>query len=385
MLYGIYDVYTIDIRMATLDHKLLPLRELDVRDIERWRALAETAIEPNPFFDPDYLMPLARSLGDFDDVALAVVADGDSWLGCMPVGRVGRWHRIPLPSTSVWRGRGPTQALLGTPLIAAARTHDAVATLLDGVVRSPGSSFTGLEALVEDGPVFAALRSALEQTGLRALRFDRVERALLTRRPECDYLEQALTAKHRRQVRGQWRKLCAQLGEEPQVVDRAGEPAAVAELIELEGRSHLAERGNVLRSDPAQARFFTEMCAAFAARGRLQLLSLQTGDRTLAMKCNLLADPGIFYLKIAYDESYAKLSPGVQLEVRMYSLFHERSQALWVDSCATPENESCNRMLPSRRALVTLAILEPTVRALATVPIIRGARHLRNRRKRLAV
>lgn len=359
---------------------LVPLSGLEARDLGHWRELVEVALEPNPFFEPDYLLPLARGLGELNEVALAVVAEGDSWVACMPVHRVDRWHRIPLPSISSWRGHGLLPALLGTPLISSARAHDATVALLGSVAPSPGSFFTAFEWLVEDGPAFGVLRSALAELGLRSLLFERYERAFLTRRPACDYLEEALIRKHRRYLRSQWRNLGEELGVELEIVDRAGEQAAVAQFVELEGRSYLAERGSVLSSDPGHVRFFVEMCAAFAARGRLQLLVLQAGDQTIAMKCNLLADPGVFYLKIAYDGRYARFSPGIQLEARMFTLFHERPQASWIDSCASSNNETFNRLLPGRRSLVTLTIADSTIRTLATAPIVRGARYLRNRR-----
>jgi hypothetical protein len=359
---------------------LVPLNGLGAGDLGRWRELADVVLEPNPFFEPDYLLPLARSLGELDEVALAVVTEGDSWVACMPVHRADRWHRIPLPSIFAWRGRGLLPALIGTPLISSARAQDATVALVGSLARSPGSFFAALECLVEGGPVFHAVRSALAESGLRSLCFEHVERAFLTRRPEDDYLEQAMGAKRRRNLRAQWRSLGEELGEELQVVDRADEEAAVAQFIELEGRSHLAELGTVLSSDPGQARFFGEMCAAFAARGRLQLLALQAGDHTIAMKCNILADPGVFYLKIAYEEKYARFSPGIQLEARMFTLFHERTRAGWIDSCASPNNETFNRLLPGRRSLVTLAIADRTIRTLPAIPIIRGAAYLHGRR-----
>jgi CelD/BcsL family acetyltransferase involved in cellulose biosynthesis len=366
--------------MGELQYRVVALRELGDDDLERWRELAAVAVEPNPFFEADYLLPLARALGELDDVSLALVAERDSWLACMPVHRPARWRRIPVPSTSMWRGGGLLLALVGTPLVSRECVREATAALLGGVARSPGSFFTALECLVEDGPFFDALAPALSDAGVRSLRYEQSERAFLTRRAECDYLEQAMDAHHRRGLRAQWRRLTDALGQEPEVVDRAGDPDAVQELIELEGRSYLAARGTVLQSNPAEARFFVEMCAAFAAEDRLQLLALQAGDRTIAIKCNLLADPGIFFLKVAYDESYRRFSPGIQLETRMFTIFQERAQARWMDSCAYPDNETWNKLLPERRSLVTLTVLGPTLRACAALPIIRGTRYLRARR-----
>jgi hypothetical protein len=158
-----------------------------------------------------------------------------------------------------------------------------------------------------------------------------------------------------------------------------GEPAAVEELIEIEGSSKLAAGGMVLKSDPAYERFFREMCAGFAAAGRLQLHALRFGDQTLAIRCNLLADPGIFYFKVAYDESFAHFSPGIRLEVESFHLFHDHTQSEWVDSCSDPNNETMNRLLPERRTLVTLGLVKPGLRAPATAAALRAGRALRER------
>ena len=158
-----------------------------------------------------------------------------------------------------------------------------------------------------------------------------------------------------------------------------GEPAAVNELIEIEGASRLAAGGMVLKSDAAYERFFREMCAGFAAAGRLQLHALRYGDQTLAIRCNLLADPGIFYFKVAYDESFAQFSPGIRLEVESFHLFHDRPQSEWVDACSDPNNETMNRLLPERRTLITLVLIKPGPRAHVTAAAIRAGRALRER------
>jgi hypothetical protein len=180
-------------------------------------------------------------------------------------------------------------------------------------------------------------------------------------------------------MRRRWKKLDAQLGGEPQVVDVAGDSAAVEELIEIEGASRLAAGGMVLRADPAYEQFFREMCAGFAAAGRLQLHALRYGDQTLAIRCNLLADPGIFYFKVAYDEAFAEFSPGIRLEVESFHLFHERAQSEWVDSCSDPNNETMNRLLPQRRKLLTLVLVKPGLRGPVTSAALRAGQGLRER------
>jgi len=362
--------------VAAMTVRRIPLADIGEPELERWRRLAAAAIEPNPFFEPEYVLAQARALDAVGDVALAIVTDADAWTACMPVRRQRSWHRIPIASVSTWRGSEALPSLVGTPLLS---TPEAAAPLVRGLVATAGSSFAALEWLVADGPAYAPISDAIAQSGLRCIEFERFERAFLTRRPQDDYFERSMKGKHRGVMRRRWKKLDAQLGGEPVVVDVTGDPAAVQELIEIEGASRLAAGGMVLRSDPAYEAFFREMCAGFAAVGRLELHALRLGDRTLAVRCNLVADPGIFYFKVAYDEAFAQFSPGIRLEVESFHRFHDRQQSEWVDSCSDPNNETMNRLLPERRELVTLVLVKPGVRAALTTGALRAGRRLRER------
>ncbi|MGZ4185672.1 MAG: GNAT family N-acetyltransferase [Solirubrobacteraceae bacterium] len=359
-----------------MDVHHIPITHVGDAELGRWRRLAAAAIEPNPFFEPEYVLAQARALDATNDVTLVVVTDGDTWAACVPVRRLGSWHRIPISSQSTWRGSAALPALLGTPLVTA---PEAARVLVDSLVATQGSSFVALEWLVADGAVYSAISDAIARSGVRCIEFEHFERAFLTRRAEDDYFERSMKGKHRGVMRRRWKKLDQQLGGEPRVVDVTGDPAAVEELIEIEGASRLAAGGMVLRSDPAYEVFFREMCAGFAAVGRLELLALRFGDQTLAIRCNLLADPGIFYFKVAYDEALAQFSPGIRLEVESFHQFHARAQSEWVDSCSDPNNETMNRMLPERRRLVTLVLIKPGLRAPATAAAVRAGRGLRER------
>jgi CelD/BcsL family acetyltransferase involved in cellulose biosynthesis len=121
------------------------------------------------------------------------------------------------------------------------------------------------------------------------------------------------------------------------------------------------------------------MCREFADAGRLQLLELRGGGETLAMKCNLLAGDTIFCFKIAYEEKWASLSPGIQLELDMLKLFHEESEARFIDSCADANNSMINRLWPDRRSLVTQVLPGHGASGRAARPALIAARSLRER------
>ena len=357
---------------------LIPLADLSANDVAAWRQLGALALEPNPFHEPDYVLSLAAGLGVTNQVGLLVVRDGPDWRACAPVHR-GRWHRVPAPSLSTWRGH-VLYGLLGTPLIARERSTEALEALIAGMLDADRVSFAALEWVTGDGPIGAELERVLGE-GHRSICFERFSRAAVHRREEPTYLEETLSPKHRREVRRQRRKLGEALDSELEVVDRAGEDAAYGEFIQMEAVAK-QEKGTVLRADPGHAAFFREMCRRFAEQDRLQLLELRAANRTLAAKCNLIAGDTIFCFKITFDKSWATYSPGIQLEVELLRLFHERSEARMMDSCADPNNAMINRLWPDRRTLVTKTLPKRGLAGTVTAMTLLAARSVRNRNQR---
>src|SRR3954447_21299364 len=158
------------------------------------------------------------------------------------------------------------------------------------------------------------------------------------------------------------RRLSEQLGAPLETVDRPDDPEAVRRFLELEASTWKGRDGGAMLSNGRHARFFAEICERFSRAGRLELLELGAGSKTVAMKCNLVADPGIFCFKICHDEAFARFSPGIQLELSNIDHFHE-GEAHWMDSCAAPNNQMINRLWPDRRRIATLILGRPGVRA----------------------
>jgi CelD/BcsL family acetyltransferase involved in cellulose biosynthesis len=360
--------------------ELIAIAGLSEGDLARWRELAARAVEPNPYFEPEYVLPLARGLGDLGEVSLLVVAGPGGWRACLPVHVVPRWHRVPLRSLSTWRGH-LLYGLLGTPLVAPEQPGEDLAALIDGLpTAASGTVFAGLEWVDTAGPLGDALAEVLSGHRPRPIRFERFERALVRRRAQPTYVEETLSSKHRRELRRQRRKLGEALEAEPQLVDRAGQDSAYDDFIALEASGRRADEQTVLAADPGHAAFFKEMCRGFAEQGRLQLFELQAGDQTVAAKCNLLAGNGLFCLKIAYDERWSSMSPGILLELDTLKVFHEATEAEFIDSCADPNNAMINRLWPDRRELATYALPAGDLRGRAARPALSAARSIRNRK-----
>jgi CelD/BcsL family acetyltransferase involved in cellulose biosynthesis len=354
---------------------LLPIDELTEADVAAWRELADAAVEPNPFFHPDFLMTVAAGLG-ISDVSLLTVRDGSEWLACLPVERKRGWHRVPVGGLVTWNH---LYCFLGTPLVRGDGLDTALAELLQEGLRHAGG-FLGLDLIAVDGPVNSALERAAEELGLKPVELDRFERATLARRDDGDYL--ALSAKHRRNFERLRRHLERDLDGELVLQDRSEGEAARQEFLRLEASGWKGEGGTGTAFAPVgHGELFLRICEGMADREMLQLVSAEIDGRSVAMLCNFIAGDTVFTFKIGADEDLAKYSPGIQLSILFLGFFHSMPALKRADSCAEPTNTMINRLWPDRRELGIRAIPAPNVKGVMARPALKGMAWLRRRRK----
>jgi hypothetical protein len=167
-----------------------------------------------------------------------------------------------------------------------------------------------------------------------------------------------VSARRRREFRRLRRLLDEAAGVATEVRERS-DAGGVEAFLRLEASGWKGRKGTALASRNGHAGFFREMCGEFERMGRLRVLSLEAEGRPVAMKCTVSAGDGLFYLKAAYDETFARFSPGLQLEREAVERFlADRSAGgpSWIDSCTDPANDMINRLLPDRRDLTTYVV-----------------------------
>jgi CelD/BcsL family acetyltransferase involved in cellulose biosynthesis len=342
------------------DVSLIPLANLDAEDIAAWRALAHEAIEPNPFFEPEFLLPLAVAYPQ-DIVQMLVVRRSKRWTACLPVVVRSTWGKLPVRVMTTWRTH---YSFLGTPLVAS-EGIDALVKLLNGAHRAcPG--LLVLEEISADGPVGNLLSDALSHYKGLVIDIERFKRAAARKQENRSAL--ALSTKrlseHRRLRRGLEQK-CGAL----RLVDRSSDPAAVEDFLKLEASGWKGRKGTALACRDSDALFFREACRGLAVTGRLQFLSLE-GSRTVAMQCNFIADGVIFGFKTCFDESLSRYSPGVLLMIDSLAHF-DQSDAPRLDSCSHPMNQFANSLLSDRQEIATLAIGSKDIQGFASVALVK--------------
>ncbi|MBB6182345.1 GNAT family N-acetyltransferase [Pseudorhizobium flavum] len=87
----------------------------------------------------------------------------------------------------------------------------------------------------------------------------------------------------------------------------------IDELIRIEGGGWKGRRGTAIACDATLRVFYHEFSARAAANGRLRIYRMAIDGATIAIRLGVVADNALYELKIAFDEQFRELSPGLLL------------------------------------------------------------------------
>ncbi|MFM5884648.1 MAG: GNAT family N-acetyltransferase [Novosphingobium sp.] len=321
----------------------------------QWDALAASAAEPNPFHEAWYLLPALRALDPHGSVKLLAVEQAGVLIGLLPLRHEGRYYGRPIPQLCNWIHGN---CFLGAPLVASEHRHAFWRALLDWADRQGGRSlFLHLAQIPLDGPLHGALQDVLAEQGRHAALVHREDRALLSSdlSPEA-YFDASLSGKKRKELRRQAARL-AELGtlRFERQADAADLDAWFEQFLALEHSGWKGTAGSALASHHTTADLFRAALTGAAAQGRLERLTLTLGEEPIAMLVQFLAPPGAFSYKTAFDERFARFSPGVLLQRENLAILG-RPGVAWCDSCASADHPMIDHIWRERRAIGRLSI-----------------------------
>jgi CelD/BcsL family acetyltransferase involved in cellulose biosynthesis len=208
--------------------------------------------------------------------------------------------------------------LLTTPLLWQRDPVAAAGALIDAAAAS-GAALLVLPMLALQGPARDALQAAIDARGLDWRVDASHQRAVLeTELDDETYLRSGLGAKKLKELRRQGHRL-DELGAVAVTTARA--PEAVAPALErfltLEAKGWKGRRGTGLGQHAGDARFVRSMAADLSARGAFEVTELMLDGRTIAAGLVIRQADRALFFKIAYDETLARLSIGVQLTLAL--------------------------------------------------------------------
>jgi CelD/BcsL family acetyltransferase involved in cellulose biosynthesis len=333
--------------------RFLTLDRLEPSDESAWRRLVDCSIDVNPFFEPDFVLPAARHLGSRSCGLLVLEEEGD-WLACLPVTR--RATKLQVPVLAGWH---TPYSFLGTPLVAPGGERVLPELLVNGV-RGSLTGVVVLDQISRDSAAWTAFEDAIACGDVVAVARREFDRAAFA--PDDAGEPLPLPARRRADLRRTRRRLEERLGADVEFVQLEPDDKTLREFLEMEASGWKGEAGTAFAARSTHAAFFSELCRRFAGLGRLELTAMRCAGRTLAMATMLTARDCRYAFKLAFDEEFRKQAPGAQLIVEVAEN-PPAGAAAFVDSCSDPGNETLNRLWPDRRALVSIVLARPGVRA----------------------
>jgi CelD/BcsL family acetyltransferase involved in cellulose biosynthesis len=321
----------------------------DVRALQaRASALLRSPLEPNVFYEPWMLATAMSTLGESVQVITISERSSGDVTGIFPLQLASKFRGLPIRVLKSWRH---PYCFLCTPLVARVHAHATVRCLLDWLEsRAASAPILELELCAADGAFDAVLRSELAVRSRWRSVAKTYERALLRPRatPVCGF-----SGKHLRELRRQERKL-GELGTcDFRVYGSTAEmERGLGEFLRLEASGWKGRERTAMSSDEGSREFFLRIAHEAMAQNRLRLVALELRGVPIAMMCDFIAGNGAFGFKIAYDETYAKYSPGLLLQhFNIGQWAADRRSIEWVDSCADPDHAVMNRLWVERRTL----------------------------------
>ena len=320
--------------------------------VAAWERLVARAAEPNPFFEPWFLLPALRQWGASNRVITKAWFHEGRLAGLLPVVRSAEYYSHIITHATGWLH---ANAFCGVPLIAAGHEDAFWRDMLAHFDRRARRAlFLHLPMLPADGPANAALERVLAAWPRAHYTVVDENRALLTGETSAEaYLEASMSAKKRKELRRQHNRLAEEgaLAFE-RVEGDAGLAEWTAEFLALEAAGWKGAGGSALASAPGTRALFEQALAGAAAAGRLERLALRLDGRAIAMLVNFITAPGAYSFKTAFDEAYARFSPGMLLQLENLALL-ERPGIAWADSCAVEGHPMIERLWRGQRRMIS--------------------------------
>jgi CelD/BcsL family acetyltransferase involved in cellulose biosynthesis len=361
--------------------------------VPAWEELAAAALEPNLFYEPWMLLPALDTFDRDKELLLILVYVPDESRpkgppllgGFFPLERRARCKGLPVSVLRLWQHR---HCFFCTPLIRAGQAPVVLKALLAWAATDRrGATIVDLPYVSGDGPFQQLLTDHCNEHDNLTFVDECFTRAVIRPRAGAEaYLEAALSSGARKELRRLRKRLGEQGRLETVTLDQEDDlDRWIDNFLELEAKGWKGQGQSALRSNPAERDYFRRISRTAFERGRLMMLGLELDGRPIALKCNFLAAPGSFAFKIAYDEAFARYSPGVQLELDNVHLLHQRRPELaWMDSCAVSRHFMINRLWMERRTIQSLLLSTGTMGGdllTASLPLLRWFGRLVLRRR----
>jgi len=318
--------------------RTLRFDEIDASFIDAWKVLEQSALEPNAYLSPAFLLPAVRHLHRGKPPFLLAIFMQDRGhstlvgLGAF-IGLAGT-RRFPLPHLVAFK----SIHCYATGLLVDTRVAEEAVAALFAYLAGMRSRWHGIdfEDLPLDGPLAAAMLAAAGTQGVKWHRCHEYRRAMLTPHAVDEaYYAAAMQRSGGKDMARRIRRM-NELGPVEWKIVRGREidEAAIQRFLALEDREWARAQGSSLVA-AGHDEFFREACAQFLADDRLFFAELTVAGKAIASACNFVSGDCGFAFKIGWDDALSRLSPGIINELWFLQYLQQDRMGLrWMDSGA---------------------------------------------------
>lgn len=357
---------------------------IDLRAVSRagWEALGAASLQANGFLDPAFVHSSAQHARRGRGARLLLTSSGGELCGLLPVMPALSVYHLPLPALVATQPYN----LLSTPLLGTADPVGAAGALLDAAAAA-GARVLVLPMMPLSGPAWQSLQQAMQARGLH-YHIDAVHaRAVLeTELDDETYLRTGFGARRLKELRRQGHRL-DELGAVSFAIHRTPEAVAqgVERFLRLEAEGWKGRRGTALGQHAGDAAFVRALSSDLARRGAFDVAELTLDGRAIASGLLIRQADRLLFFKIAFDESLARFSVGVQLTLRLTRALIADPSIRHVDSTATAGHPMIEHLWRERLEVgqVTIQTRAGDPLAAATAGLLRLRHAARTRAKRL--
>jgi CelD/BcsL family acetyltransferase involved in cellulose biosynthesis len=349
-----------------------------------WQALGAAAISPNPFYEPWMALPAIAAAENTDALHFVLIfgppakqGERPLW-GFFPLEMQARCLHLPIRNLALWQHR---YCYLTVPLIDAGHVTEVLEAFWRWFQANPlDAAVLDTNHLLADGPFHAAFTEFA--IGRSALPLATYPRAFLSpAQPGESYIASTVAKKRLKEYARQEHRLSEMGKLEYRLLDCVDDANAWSdEFLRLEASGWKGQSGGRAFANYApDAEYFRAITPEALRRNRLQFLALCLNGEPIAMKYSIMAAEGGFTVRIAYDETFAKYSPGVLLELETIRRVAADPGTRWLDSCAAPRHPMADRLWAERR-MIRRSLFSSGARRgdfiLALLPLVRFAKKL---------
>jgi hypothetical protein len=317
-------------------------------------------MEANVFFAPRFLAPAMPRLDD-RQIRFAVIRDEDARRSrvrlMMPFSVEKPGFSVGPSILRVWSNPfGP----LGTPLVDAEGAAETIDNMLEALAR-PDAKLPGILVLPDlrlNGRFTQLIKAVAIGRDLPLTVTNTFERPMLESQEDGDtYLKTTISKNHIRDMRRQFRLL----GEEGRVsYNVARQPEEIRrrmeEFLALEASGWKGRKRSAMVMDRFRAAFAREAITNLAEVDAVRIHTLDLDGRAIASMVVFIMAGEAYTWKTAYDERYARFSPGKLLLADLTDWHLDDPNIERTDSCAVPDHPIMSRFWKEREEMGTLLI-----------------------------